>query len=54
MNKKKLIYAQPDCDLFVVRFEGGFLTGTNDGKGGIQGFSQDHGNVTDDTDGWGI
>ena len=29
MNKKKLNYAQPDCDLFVVRFEGGFLTGTN-------------------------
>ena len=29
MNKKKLIYAQPDCDLFVVRFEGMVCTSPN-------------------------
>ena len=40
MNKKKLIYAQPDCDLFVVRFEGGFLTGT----GNITGQGTEKGN----------
>ena len=30
MNKK-LTYEQPSCDLFVVRFEEGVLTGSPDG-----------------------
>ena len=50
MNKKKLIYAQPDCDLFVVRFEGGFLTGSPDGTWdkSIQSGSQWGGNNGED------
>ena len=50
MNKKKLNYAQPDCDLFVVRFEGGFLTGTNFGNNGTE-----QGNPVNPSegDGWG-
>ena len=40
MINKKLLYAQPDCELLVVRFEGEFLTGTNFGNNGTENGNQ--------------
>ena len=37
MNKIKQFYSSPTAELLVVRFEGGFLTGTNFGTDGAAG-----------------
>ena len=53
MNKIKQAYERPKTDLLVVRFEQNILTLSDTGKGGIPNMSEDKGNVTDDSDGWG-
>ena len=49
MNKIKQFYSSPTAELLVVRFEGGFLTGTGNitGQGTEQGNSRGGEDETD-------